>query len=76
MNPYRANERVRPLVQDLNSVFKGTTYLLILKRVEVNFFLDPMSLVIHLVLPLKWEACRAIAVKLSSPLYKSKDNSM
>uniref|UniRef100_A0A9I9EJS7 Uncharacterized protein n=1 Tax=Cucumis melo TaxID=3656 RepID=A0A9I9EJS7_CUCME len=27
-NPSRANEKVGPLVQDLDSVLKGTTYLL------------------------------------------------
>ncbi|KAA0066387.1 hypothetical protein E5676_scaffold602G00570 [Cucumis melo var. makuwa] len=56
LNPSRANEKVEPLVQDLDSVLKETTYLLSQKWVGVNFVLHPMSLAIHLVLFLKWEA--------------------
>uniref|UniRef100_A0A9I9EHJ3 Uncharacterized protein n=1 Tax=Cucumis melo TaxID=3656 RepID=A0A9I9EHJ3_CUCME len=33
LNPSRANKRAGSLVQDLDSVLKGTTYLLTLKRV-------------------------------------------
>ena len=36
-NPPQANERVRPFVQDLNLVIKGTTYLLTLKRIEASY---------------------------------------
>ncbi|KAA0035081.1 hypothetical protein E5676_scaffold1369G00120 [Cucumis melo var. makuwa] len=43
-------------IQGLDSVLKGTTYLLTLKRVGVSSILHPMSLAIYLVLPLKWEA--------------------
>ncbi|TYK06224.1 hypothetical protein E5676_scaffold287G00880 [Cucumis melo var. makuwa] len=56
MKPFRANEKVGPLVQDLDSVLKGTTYLLSQKWVRVNSILYPMSLAIHSVLSLKWEA--------------------
>ncbi|KAA0064235.1 hypothetical protein E5676_scaffold119G001360 [Cucumis melo var. makuwa] len=74
-NLFRANERVRPLVQGLDSVLKRTTYLLTLKRVEVNSVLHPISLDIHPVLPLKWEAYWP--APLSCPhLCKSKDNSI
>uniref|UniRef100_A0A9I9E0W3 Uncharacterized protein n=1 Tax=Cucumis melo TaxID=3656 RepID=A0A9I9E0W3_CUCME len=55
-NPSRANEKVGPFVLDLNSVLKGTTYLLSHKRVGVNFVLHPLSLAIHSILSLKWEA--------------------
>ncbi|KAA0056367.1 hypothetical protein E5676_scaffold120G002990 [Cucumis melo var. makuwa] len=68
-NPSRANEKVGPLVQDLDSVLKGITYLLSQKRVGVNSILHPMSLAIHSVLPLKWEVAM-----LSCPhLCRSKD---
>ncbi|KAA0047869.1 hypothetical protein E6C27_scaffold133G001380 [Cucumis melo var. makuwa] len=56
LNPSRANEKVGPLVQDLDSVLKGTTYLLSQKWVGVNSVLHPMSLAIHSVLSPKWEA--------------------
>ncbi|KAA0062378.1 hypothetical protein E5676_scaffold313G002320 [Cucumis melo var. makuwa] len=62
----RANERVGPLVQDLDSVLKGTTYLLTLERVGVNFILHLMSLAIHPILPLKWEAYWASTIELPS----------
>ncbi|KAA0033015.1 putative 28S rRNA (cytosine-C(5))-methyltransferase isoform X3 [Cucumis melo var. makuwa] len=52
-NPSQANERARSLVQDLDSVLKGTIYLLTLKWVAVNSVLNPMPLAIHPVLPLK-----------------------
>ncbi|KAA0048214.1 hypothetical protein E5676_scaffold265G001880 [Cucumis melo var. makuwa] len=67
-NPSRANEKVGPLVQDLDSVLKGTTYLLSQKWVGVNSILHPMSLAIHSVLPLKWEAYWASDVELSSSM--------
>ncbi|KAA0067458.1 hypothetical protein E6C27_scaffold40G001270 [Cucumis melo var. makuwa] len=51
-------------VQDLNSVLKGTTYLLTLKRVGVNYVLCLISLAIHLVLLLQWEAYWASVVEL------------
>ncbi|KAA0031787.1 hypothetical protein E6C27_scaffold848G00280 [Cucumis melo var. makuwa] len=71
-NPSRAIEKVGPLVQDLNSVLKGTTYLLSQKWVGVSSILHPMSLAIHSVLPLKWEAYWA--AMFSCPhLCKSKD---
>ena len=62
------NERVEPLVQDLDSIFKKTTYLLTLKRVGVSSVLHPMSLVIHPILPLKWEAYWVSAKELTSPM--------
>ncbi|KAA0025751.1 hypothetical protein E6C27_scaffold653G00410 [Cucumis melo var. makuwa] len=65
-NPSLTNEKVWPLVQDLDSVLKGTTYLLSQKWVEVNSILHPMSLAIHSVLPLKWEAYWASDVELPS----------
>ncbi|KAA0040590.1 hypothetical protein E5676_scaffold98G00930 [Cucumis melo var. makuwa] len=67
-NPSRVNEKVEPLVQDLDSVLKGTTYLLSQKWVGVNFILHPMSLAIHSVLPLKWKAYWASDVELPSPM--------
>ncbi|KAA0054446.1 hypothetical protein E5676_scaffold552G00950 [Cucumis melo var. makuwa] len=45
-----------PYVQDLDSVLKGTTYLLTLKWVGVNSILLPMFPTIHLSLSLKWKA--------------------
>ena len=68
LNPSRANEKVGPLVQDLDLVLKGTTYLLSQKWVGVNSILHPMSLVIHSILPLKWEAYWASDVELPSPM--------
>ncbi|TYK30587.1 hypothetical protein E5676_scaffold974G00080 [Cucumis melo var. makuwa] len=68
LNPSRANEKVRPLVQDLDSVLKGTTYLSSQKWVGVNFVLQPMSLAIHLVLSLKWEAYWGSDDELPSPM--------
>ena len=41
LNPSQANERVGPLVQDLESVLKGTTSLLSLKVVRSEFYLAP-----------------------------------
>ncbi|KAA0032262.1 Ulp1-like peptidase [Cucumis melo var. makuwa] len=67
-NPSRANEKVGPLVQDLDSVLKGTTYLLSQKWVGVNSILHHMFLAIHSVLPLKWEAYWASDVELPSPM--------
>ncbi|KAA0026236.1 hypothetical protein E6C27_scaffold19G002190 [Cucumis melo var. makuwa] len=67
-NPSRANKKVGPLVQDLDSVLNGTTYLLSQKWVGVNSILHPMSLAIHSVLPLKWEAYWASDVELPSPM--------
>ncbi|KAA0059646.1 hypothetical protein E5676_scaffold886G00710 [Cucumis melo var. makuwa] len=55
-----------PYVQDLDSVLKGTTYLLTLKRVGVNFVLQPMFPTIHPILSLKWEAYCANANELPS----------
>ena len=40
-NPSRANERVGPIVQDLESVFKRTTSLLSLKAGRSDFYLAP-----------------------------------
>ena len=40
-NPSRANERVGPLIQDLESVLKGTTSLLSLKVGRSEFHLAP-----------------------------------
>ena len=40
-NPSQANERVGPLVQDLESVLKGTTSLLSLKAGRTEFHLTP-----------------------------------
>ncbi|TYK05203.1 hypothetical protein E5676_scaffold108G00030 [Cucumis melo var. makuwa] len=68
LNPSRANEKLGPLVQDLDSVLKGTTYLLSQKWVGVNSVLHPMSLTIHSVLSLKWEAYWASDDELSSPM--------
>ncbi|KAA0048590.1 hypothetical protein E5676_scaffold236G00270 [Cucumis melo var. makuwa] len=68
LNPSRANEKVGSLVQDLDSVLKGTAYLLSQKWVEVNSILHPMSLTIHSILPLKWEAYWASDVELPSPM--------
>ncbi|TYK04985.1 hypothetical protein E5676_scaffold143G002100 [Cucumis melo var. makuwa] len=68
LNPSRTNEKVRPLVQDLDSVLKGTTYLLSQKWVGVNSVLHPMSLAIHSVLSLKWEAYWANDDELPSPM--------
>ncbi|TYK30622.1 hypothetical protein E5676_scaffold84664G00370 [Cucumis melo var. makuwa] len=48
LNPSRTNEKVGPLVQDLDSVLKGTTYLLSQKWVGVNSVLHPMSLTSYL----------------------------
>ncbi|KAA0038386.1 hypothetical protein E5676_scaffold506G00600 [Cucumis melo var. makuwa] len=67
-NSSQANERVGSLVQDLDSVLKGTTDLLILKWVGVNSVLHPMSQVIHLVLPLKWEAYWASTAEMPTPM--------
>ncbi|TYK03093.1 hypothetical protein E5676_scaffold374G00150 [Cucumis melo var. makuwa] len=67
-NPSRANEKMEPLVQDLDSVLKGTTYLLSQKWVGVNSVLHPMSLAIHSVLPLKWKAYWANDDELPSPM--------
>ncbi|KAA0051183.1 hypothetical protein E6C27_scaffold511G001410 [Cucumis melo var. makuwa] len=77
LNPSSTNVKVGPLVQDLDSVLKGTTYLLsqkrvgvnfVLHRVEVNFVLHPMSLAIHSILFLKWEAYWANNDELPSPM--------
>ncbi|KAA0047005.1 hypothetical protein E6C27_scaffold230G001970 [Cucumis melo var. makuwa] len=67
-NPSQANEKVGPLVQDLDSVLKGTTYLLSQKWVGVNSILHPMSLAIHSVLPLKWETFWTSDVEHPLPL--------
>ncbi|KAA0059745.1 hypothetical protein E5676_scaffold499G00360 [Cucumis melo var. makuwa] len=68
LNHSRANEKVGSLVQDLDSVLKGTTYLLSQKLVGVNFVLHPMSLAIHSVLFLKWEAYWVSDDELPSPM--------
>ncbi|TYK22084.1 hypothetical protein E5676_scaffold318G00700 [Cucumis melo var. makuwa] len=68
LNPYRANEKVGPLVQDLDSVLKGTTDLLSQKWIVVNSVLHPMSLAIHSILSLKWEAYWANDDELPSPM--------
>ncbi|KAA0047106.1 hypothetical protein E5676_scaffold1317G00140 [Cucumis melo var. makuwa] len=68
LNPSRANEKVGPLVQDLDSVLKGTTYPLSQKWVGVNFVLHTMSLTIHSVLSLKWEAYWASNDELPSAM--------
>ncbi|TYK29821.1 uncharacterized protein E5676_scaffold208G00490 [Cucumis melo var. makuwa] len=68
LNPFRSNEKVEPLVQDLDSVLKRTTYLLSEKWVRVNSVLHPMSLAIHSVLSLKWEAYCANNDELPSPM--------
>uniref|UniRef100_A0A9I9ECS4 Uncharacterized protein n=1 Tax=Cucumis melo TaxID=3656 RepID=A0A9I9ECS4_CUCME len=67
-SPSRANEKVGPLVQDLDSIVKGTTYLLSQKWVGVNSVLHPMSLAIHSISPLKWEVDWASNVELPSPI--------
>ncbi|KAA0058313.1 hypothetical protein E6C27_scaffold274G006470 [Cucumis melo var. makuwa] len=64
-NPSWTNEKVGPLVQDLDSVLKGT---LSQKWVGVNSILHLMSVAIHSVLPLKWEAYRASDVELLSSM--------
>ncbi|KAA0056063.1 hypothetical protein E5676_scaffold451G00810 [Cucumis melo var. makuwa] len=68
LNPSRTNEKVGPLVQDLDSILKGTTYLLSQKWVGVNFVLHPISLAIHLVLSLKCEAYWTNDDELPSPM--------
>ncbi|KAA0047592.1 hypothetical protein E5676_scaffold648G00210 [Cucumis melo var. makuwa] len=68
LNPSRANEKVGPLVQDLDSILKETTYLLSQKWVGVNSVLHPMSLAIHSILSLKWKAYWANDDELSSPM--------
>ncbi|KAA0040661.1 hypothetical protein E6C27_scaffold370G00160 [Cucumis melo var. makuwa] len=67
LNPSRANEKVGPLVQDLDLILKGTAYLLSQKWVEVSSVLHPMSLAIHSVLSIKWEAYWASDDELPSP---------
>ncbi|KAA0035220.1 protein FAR1-RELATED SEQUENCE 2-like [Cucumis melo var. makuwa] len=68
LNPSRANEKVGPLVQDLDSVLKGTTYLLSQKWVGANYVLHPMCLAIHSVLSLKLKAYWASDDELSLPM--------
>ncbi|KAA0059618.1 hypothetical protein E5676_scaffold886G00320 [Cucumis melo var. makuwa] len=68
LNPSWANEKVRPLAQDLDSVLKRTTYLLSQKWVGANSVLHPMSLAIHSVLSLKWEAYWTSDDELPSPM--------
>ncbi|KAA0057136.1 hypothetical protein E5676_scaffold371G00240 [Cucumis melo var. makuwa] len=68
LNPSRTNEKVGPLVQGLDSVLKGTTYLLSQKWVGVNSILHPMSLAVHSILSLKWEAYWASDDELPSPM--------
>ncbi|KAA0052875.1 hypothetical protein E6C27_scaffold1184G00060 [Cucumis melo var. makuwa] len=68
LNPSRANEKMGSLIQDLDSVLKGTTYLLSPKWVGVNSVLHPMSLAIYLVLSLKWEAYWVSEDELPSPM--------
>ncbi|TYK18652.1 hypothetical protein E5676_scaffold390G00150 [Cucumis melo var. makuwa] len=68
LNPSRANEKVGPLVQDFDSVLKGTSYLLSQKWVGVNSVLHPMSLDIHSVLSLKYEVYWASEDELPSPM--------
>ncbi|TYK03735.1 gag/pol protein [Cucumis melo var. makuwa] len=55
LNPSRANQKVGPLVQNLDSVLKGTTYLLSQKWVGENFIVHPLSIACHSVLSLKWK---------------------
>ncbi|KAA0032982.1 hypothetical protein E5676_scaffold482G00150 [Cucumis melo var. makuwa] len=68
LSPSQTNEKVGPLVQDLDSVLKGTIYLLSQKWEGMNFILHPMSLAIHLVLSLKSEAYWARDDELPSPM--------
>ncbi|KAA0040840.1 hypothetical protein E5676_scaffold306G00650 [Cucumis melo var. makuwa] len=68
LSPSQTNEKVGPLVQDLDSVLKETTYLLSQKLVGVNSILHPMSLAIQSVLFLKWEAYWASDEELPSPM--------
>ncbi|KAA0026053.1 hypothetical protein E6C27_scaffold581G00420 [Cucumis melo var. makuwa] len=68
LNPSRANETVGPLVQDLDSILKGTTYILTEKWVRATSVLYPISLAIHSVLSLKWEAYSASGDELPSPM--------
>ncbi|TYK29671.1 hypothetical protein E5676_scaffold64G00190 [Cucumis melo var. makuwa] len=68
LNPSRANKKVGPLVQDLDIFLKGTTYLLSQKWVGVNSVLHPMSLAIHSILSLKWEAYWVSDDELPSPM--------
>uniref|UniRef100_A0A9I9E749 Uncharacterized protein n=1 Tax=Cucumis melo TaxID=3656 RepID=A0A9I9E749_CUCME len=58
------------IVQYLDSVLKGITYLLTLKRVGVNSVFHPMFPTIHPILPLKWKAYWANANELRSPMFK------
>ncbi|TYK09786.1 hypothetical protein E5676_scaffold127G00760 [Cucumis melo var. makuwa] len=68
LNPSWANEKLGPLVQCLDSVLKGTTYLLSQKWVGVNSVLHPMSLAIHSVLSQKWKVYWANDDELPSPM--------
>ncbi|KAA0032301.1 hypothetical protein E6C27_scaffold219G001490 [Cucumis melo var. makuwa] len=68
LNPFRATKKVRPLVQDLDSVLKGTTYLLSQKWVGANSVLHPMFLATHSILSMKWEAYWASDEELPSPI--------
>ncbi|KAA0036865.1 uncharacterized protein E5676_scaffold110G002400 [Cucumis melo var. makuwa] len=68
LNPSGTNKKVGPLVQDLDSVLKGTTYLLSQKWVGVNFVLHLMFLAIHSVLSMKWEAYWASEDEFPSPM--------
>ncbi|KAA0045934.1 hypothetical protein E6C27_scaffold243G004740 [Cucumis melo var. makuwa] len=68
LNPSLANEKVGPVVQDLDSVLKGITYLLSQKWVGVNFIFHLMSLASHSVLSLKSETYWASDDELPSPM--------
>ncbi|TYK05722.1 hypothetical protein E5676_scaffold98G002060 [Cucumis melo var. makuwa] len=68
LSPSRTNEKVGLLVQDLDSVLKGTIDLLSQKLVGVNSILHPMSIAIHSVLSLKWEAYWVSDEELPSPM--------
>ncbi|KAA0047142.1 hypothetical protein E5676_scaffold109G00090 [Cucumis melo var. makuwa] len=56
------------LVQDLDSVLKGNTYLLSQKWIGVNSVMHPMSLGIHSVLSLEWEADWTSDDEMPSPM--------
>ncbi|KAA0025880.1 hypothetical protein E6C27_scaffold34G001610 [Cucumis melo var. makuwa] len=70
LNPSRANEKVGPLVQDMDSVLKGRSELRLLSQnwIGVNSVLHPMSLAIDSILSLKWKAYWASEDELPSPM--------
>ncbi|KAA0047518.1 gag-protease polyprotein [Cucumis melo var. makuwa] len=71
-NPSRANEKVGPLVQDLDSVLKGTTYLLSQKWVGVNFHLAPYVPSYPLGIPLGSPKTRDVPTRLQIVLVRKR----